>query len=169
MIKVQNNTATRDPIPPFLYGLAPESLLDLSWTDPALGVADAAWWPEVDESPALSTHERYGAETLTVDAEAKVVRVVRAVVPWSDEEIEAERKARVPASVSPRQIRQALTRTGLRSQVEAAVAAGDQDLKDWWEFATDFQRANPHVLAMAAALGVTERQLDDLWTLAAGL
>ena len=27
--------------------LAPESLADLSWTDPALGVSDAAWLPEV--------------------------------------------------------------------------------------------------------------------------
>lgn len=51
MIKVQNHTATREPIPEFLRGLAPESLLDLSWTDPQLGVNDAAWWPERDETP----------------------------------------------------------------------------------------------------------------------
>lgn len=72
-------------------------------------------------------------------------------------------------SVSPRQIRQALTRAGLRSSVEAAVAAGDQDTKDWYEFATVFERANPHVVAMGTALGVTEQQLDDLFTLAGSL
>ena len=71
--------------------------------------------------------------------------------------------------VSPRQIRQALTRVNLREQVEAAVAAGDQDTKDWYEFATVFQRNNPVVLALGAALGVTTEQLDGLWTLAGSL
>lgn len=87
MIKVQNNVATREPLPQFLRGLAPESLLDLSWTDPALGVSDAAWWPEEDQSPALAEFERYGDETLTVDADRQVVVVTRSVEPWSAEEI----------------------------------------------------------------------------------
>jgi hypothetical protein len=73
------------------------------------------------------------------------------------------------APVSPRQIRQALTRAGLRASVESAVAAGDQDLKDWWEFSTTFERLNPQVTAMGAALGVSDAQLDDLWTLASTL
>ena len=173
MIKVQNNTAVREPVPAFLAGLLPESLLDLSWTDPALGVQDCAWWPEVDQSPALQQYERYGAETLTVDAGNQRVIVTRTIVPWSEQEIaadaEAKRKAAVPRSISPRQVRQALTRVGLRAAVEAAVAGGDQDIKDWWEFATAFERDNQHVIEMAAALGVTERQLDDLWTLGGSL
>lgn len=74
-----------------------------------------------------------------------------------------------PASVSPRQIRQALTRAGLRALVEAAVAAGDQDTKDWYEFSTAFDRANPQVTGMGVALSVSESQLDDLWILAASL
>lgn len=72
-------------------------------------------------------------------------------------------------TVSPRQIRQALTRAGLRAQVEAAVAAGDQDLKDWWEFATSVERQNEHVIAMGTALGQTTEQLDQLFQLAASL
>lgn len=92
MIKVQSNAVTREPLPPFLRGLAPSSLADLSWTDPALGVSDCAWWPEEDQSPALGEFERYGAETLTVDVDRRVVVVVREVVPWSAEEI-AEHKA----------------------------------------------------------------------------
>lgn len=75
----------------------------------------------------------------------------------------------VPASVSPRQIRQALTRAGLRTSVEAAVAAGDQDTKDWWEFATTFERSNPQVIGMGLLLGVSEEALDDLWILADSL
>lgn len=73
------------------------------------------------------------------------------------------------APISPRQIRQALTRAGLRASVEAAVAAGDQDLKDWYEFSTAFERINPKVIGMGAALGVSDKQLDDLWALGAAL
>lgn len=90
MIKVQNNTATREAIPAFLQGLAQESLVDLSWTDPALGVSNAAWWPEVDQSPALQQHQRYGDETLTIDAKNKQVIIVQSVVPWTQAEIDAE-------------------------------------------------------------------------------
>lgn len=75
----------------------------------------------------------------------------------------------IPQSVSPRQIRQALTRAGLRASVEAAVAAGDQDTKDWYEFATAFERSNPVVAELGAALNVSDAQLDDLWILAASL
>lgn len=73
------------------------------------------------------------------------------------------------APISPRQIRQALTRAGLRQLVEGAVAAGDQDLKDWWEFSTSFERSNPQVVAMGAALGQTVQQLDGLWVLGESL
>lgn len=75
----------------------------------------------------------------------------------------------VPASVTPRQIRQAMTAAGLRASVEAAIAAADQDTKDWYEFATEFRRDHAMVAALASALSVTEQQLDDLWTLAASL
>lgn len=74
-----------------------------------------------------------------------------------------------PFFVSPRQLRQALNRAQLRAQVEAAVSAGDQDLKDWWEFATEFQRNHPLVIAMAQGLGVSDSALDNLFSLAATL
>lgn len=80
----------------------------------------------------------------------------------------AAARAAIP-SVSPRQIRQALTMVNLRAAVEAAVAASDQDTKDWWEFATEFERNHPKVIAMCAALGVSDQQADDLWLLAASL
>ncbi len=71
--------------------------------------------------------------------------------------------------ISPRQIRMALTRAGLRSQVETAVTAGTQDLKDWWEFSTSFERNNPQVLGMCNLLGVSDVQCDGLWALGATL
>ena len=73
------------------------------------------------------------------------------------------------ADITPRQIRMALTRAGLRVTVEAAVAAGDQDIKDWYEFSTTFERKNELVAAMGAALGVNDYALDDLWRLGATL
>lgn len=71
--------------------------------------------------------------------------------------------------ISPRQIRMAMTQLGLRTQVEATVTAGDQDLKDWYEYSTFFDRNHPQVAAMAAALNVSDAQLDALWALGATL
>lgn len=71
----------------------------------------------------------------------------------------------VPQQVTPRQIRQALTRAGLRDAVEYAVSQSSQDVKDWWEYSTVFERQNPQVIGMAAALGVADSQVDDLWRL----
>lgn len=133
MIKIQNNTATREGIPAFLQGLAQESLVDLSWTDPALGVSDAAWWPEVDQSPALQRHERYDAETLTIDADNQQVIVVRSVVPWTQAEIDAEAAGQ---AAQVRQQRNAKLTASDWTQVadapvnKAAWAAYRQSLRD---------------------------------------
>jgi hypothetical protein len=70
---------------------------------------------------------------------------------------------------TPRQIRQILTAVGLRSAVESAVAAGSQDLQDWWEFSTAIERTHPEVIAMGAALGQTTEQLDALFIAGAAL
>lgn len=71
--------------------------------------------------------------------------------------------------VSPAQIRIALNQMGLRAQVEAAVEAGSQDLKDWWEYSTEIQRNHPLVDQMAAGLGVSVEQTDALFMLASTL
>ena len=79
MIKIQNGIATREPIPSFLVSpnLLPESLADLSWTDPSYGVQDAAWWPEENTEGELGVNKKWGAEVLTLDTERKVVKVAR--------------------------------------------------------------------------------------------
>jgi hypothetical protein len=71
-----------------------------------------------------------------------------------------------PIIVSPRQIKQALDQVGLYDDVEAAIAAGDRQLKIWWSDATSFESNHPMVVSMAAGLGVTEQQLTDLFNLA---
>lgn len=76
----------------------------------------------------------------------------------------------VPEEISPRQFRQTLNKFGFRSKVEAAIAASnDQDLKDWYEFTSVFQRHHPEVIAMASALGFTSDQLDQVWIYGASL
>lgn len=93
MVKVENNTATREPIPAFLVGLLPESLLDLSWTDPQLGVQSAAWWPEENTEGELGANKKWGAEVLTIDAERKVVKVARKQVAMTTAEKAARDEA----------------------------------------------------------------------------
>lgn len=114
MIKIQNNTATRDPLPAFLIGLEPESLADLSWTDPALGVSDCKWLPEVDQSPALQQYERYGEETLTISG--GVVIVTNSVVPFTAEEI-----AQVQAQ-------EAAVKESRKQEIQAQIAALQTEL-----------------------------------------
>jgi hypothetical protein len=75
-----------------------------------------------------------------------------------------ESLAPVPQSISPRQFRQSLNHFGYRAAIEAAVAAADQDIKDWYEFAASFERTHAVVLSMAQSLGYTSDQLDAVWT-----
>ena len=67
------------------------------------------------------------------------------------------------------QIRLMLNQVNLRAQVEAAVAAGSQDLKDKWEYGTTFSSTDPDIQTMATALGLNQTQLDVLFTDAASL
>ncbi len=71
--------------------------------------------------------------------------------------------------VSPRQIRQALTQVGLRDSVESIIGVSEQNLKDWWEYATQFESDHPQVIAMGQALSQSEEQIRTLFELARGL
>jgi hypothetical protein len=102
MVKVENGLATREPLPDFLKGLADETLLDLSWTDSALGVQPAAWWPEENGDGELGANKKWGAEVLTLDPDRKVVIVTHKQVNLTaaekaerDEAIAADWKQRI--------------------------------------------------------------------------
>jgi hypothetical protein len=64
------------------------------------------------------------------------------------------------------QLRRALTLLGLRTDVEASVAAADQDTSDMWNYATVYHRTHPMVAAIAAAIGKTDADIDALFDLA---
>jgi hypothetical protein len=73
----------------------------------------------------------------------------------------------VPASVSARQIRLWLIQHGISlSQVDAAIASIPDELqrdsvKVEWEYAPYVERAHPMLIPLAAALGLTEEQVDQ--------
>ena len=71
--------------------------------------------------------------------------------------------------LTARQIRLALTRTGLRQAVEQAVAAAGGDLRDWWEYSIAYERRHPLVESMAVTIGATPEQVDALWQIGATL
>lgn len=75
--------------------------------------------------------------------------------------------APVPAEVPQWQARRALLAAGLLTAVEAAVAAASQDIQITWEYAPNIVRNSPFVTSMAAALGLTDAQLNDLFRAAA--
>jgi len=105
---------------------------------------------------------QYGGDI--AEYEALIAEVVAAYDPPPILEI-------VPVAVSRFQARAALMLAGLLDDVEALMAApGTPALaKLAWEDAQEFKRSSPTVLAMSSALGMTEAQLDELFTTAAGI
>jgi hypothetical protein len=75
----------------------------------------------------------------------------------------------IPSVVTMRQARLALLQSGLLASVNTAVAAADEATKITWEFSSEVNRNHPFVATLATALGLTDAQLDDLFTLAATL
>lgn len=81
----------------------------------------------------------------------------------------AEALANIPRRITMRQARLALLQSGLLANVSAAVDAADEATKITWEFSSEVHRDHPFVATLAAALSLSEKQLDGLFTLAASL
>lgn len=177
MIKIQNNIATREPLPSFLVGLSPESLRDLTWTDPQLGVSDCAWLPERDDTPELAENQTYdGTETLTIAADRKAVSVVRGIRAMTPEEIRQAYLAAnpVPASVTRRQALQALRLSGILHKVQPAIdAIPDPMHRDLaqieWDNSQVFERYRPLVIQIGTVIELDENGMDDLFRSASKL
>lgn len=75
--------------------------------------------------------------------------------------------APVPDVITPRQCRIMLAHHGLLSKVEAAVSNMDEATKITWEYAVEFRRDHAMLTAMAAQLGMSDEQLDQLFMAAA--
>lgn len=77
--------------------------------------------------------------------------------------------------VTRRQFLQGLTRLGLRAPVTAwrtgldPADSADLDLIDWYDESQFFERANPELLAVAAAFGLSDEQVDAAFALMVSL
>ena len=77
----------------------------------------------------------------------------------------------IDSSVSARQIRTAMVLSGISiAQIEGAIDGLDEPTrtvaKIAWDFSNLYYRDNELVTALAPAMGLTVKQLDDLWVLA---
>lgn len=170
MFKIQNNTALREPLPAFLSGLSQESLYDLSWTDPALGVQDAAWWPEERNWTELQEGERYTDEVLTIDHDRKVVVSTRQAEPDPDY---VPPQPEIPERCTRRQGRLALLQVGKLGMVEEALESiqdANEKKAAQIEYEADTWERNNHFLqSMWMRLGGSMSDLDELFILAVQL
>lgn len=119
---------------------------------PIAGVSIGRWdnkqsW-RIDFNPSATTEERDAASQVLAGFDPEALDV--------------------PHSVTPYQARRALSAAGLRDAAEAAVAAAAYDVRDAWEYAVSIERQSPFVLAIGAALGLAEADIDALFVAAAG-
>lgn len=75
----------------------------------------------------------------------------------------------IPASISLLQARRALRAAGLLDAVKAKVAASSDDIKDAWEYASSYERADPIIALLASELGMSDVQIDQLFLAASQL
>ncbi|VVO30295.1 hypothetical protein [Pseudomonas fluorescens] len=155
MVKVQNHIATREPLPSFLQGLLPESLVDLSWTAESEGVRELAWWPEENADGELAAGMRWGAELLTVDAERQVVVVTHEIVPLSAEEISAMADALRPGLTASNNAQYEAAIAALTADYPAAeIATWERQRAEAVAWGADHAAATPWIDIAAAARGL---------------
>jgi hypothetical protein len=68
--------------------------------------------------------------------------------------------------VSPRQLRLAMNQMGLRDQIEDWVAAQPRDIRDSWQYSTEFYASHPFVQGAKVALGKSDTELVALFAAA---
>jgi hypothetical protein len=92
---------------------------------------------------------------------------VQAIIDAFDPEV-YERSLIPP--VTRRQMLTALHRAGLLETIKGAVSAsGDVELQIAFDESQEFQRDNPFLASMAAALGKSDAEIDAIFALAASL
>lgn len=113
-------------------------------------------------------------DTFTLDAIAPGIENRAAILnAWADfpEPPPYVEPAPTPVTrVSPRQARLALLDAGLLDTVETELAKPENKAAlISWEYATSVERDSPLIATIGGALGMTEQQIDDLFTAAAAL
>ena len=117
--------------------------------------------------------ETQGAREIQPELTSKGVYEQRwEIYDLSPEQIEANRKNKVPTSVTMRQARIALLEYDLLDDVDVVIEnipdpIQKRKAKIEWEYSQEVQRHNGFVSVIAPMLGLTEEQTDDLFILAA--
>lgn len=81
---------------------------------------------------------------------------------WSEEEANSIDKERAEMRCSPAQMRLALHRLDLLTQVQA-IADSDPEASIVWEYATSIERTSPLIDALGGPNGFTSEQIDDIF------
>lgn len=102
-----------------------------------------------------------GFNVAALDAEIRAAGGIAPYVPPSAAELLAAERARMVCSRF--QAKAALAAAGLLSAAEAAVAQADPIAQLAWAEAVEFRRSSPTIVALGAAIGLTETQIDDLF------
>ncbi|MBP7339646.1 hypothetical protein [Niveispirillum sp.] len=127
----------------------------------AAGVTEPGWVLSLPPVPPLDPL----TQTADWDGGAWVVRHLTV----DEAAIWPLRPPPVPATVTRTQLRLALRERGLLEIVDSAVAlSGDGELAERWA-AASMERASPYLSEMAAALGLTATDIDDIFRAAAAL
>lgn len=71
-----------------------------------------------------------------------------------------------PWAITPLQAKLALNRAGILEQVETYLASADKETQIAWESASEFRRDSPLLLTISIQLGMTDKELDDLFLMA---
>jgi hypothetical protein len=103
-----------------------------------------------------------------VDEQARTTTRVWDIVALTPAEIAAALPP-VPNSVTPLQMRKALRAASLKPAVDTYVATLDEEAQEAWEFCVEVNQSDPFIVSAASALGLTNKQRDDLFVLAASL
>ena len=126
------------------------------------------WLPWVDTPRPDYDPTTHALRELDVNTLSGRAQRVWEVYPLPDEVAEANRRGEVPAVVTMRQARIALHRAGLLAQVNAALAALPEPARTEaqieWEYATEVQRHYGLVKSLGPALGLTDADLDALFS-----
>ncbi|MGZ8220006.1 MAG: hypothetical protein ACXWT0_00010 [Methylobacter sp.] len=71
---------------------------------------------------------------------------------------------RVSMQCAAWKFKRALTKLGMRAEIESMVASADQDTKDMWAGATNFKRTSQFILNAATVLNKTPEDVDAVFS-----
>ena len=89
--------------------------------------------------------------------------VIPYVPPSPEEELE---RYRSDLKVSPLQFRRALRKMEYMERVKAYMETAPEEIEEAWDYATIIPRLDPLVEAIKNELGLTDKEMDDLFELA---